>query len=82
MREVPLGAAAVHTQLVECIRQHLRTLIGRRTGIHHKRFAPVHDDVAIGGGSRNVLEGHLHEIHVGRVEHLLDASQGIHGGYA
>ena len=82
MREEPLGAAAVHAQLIECVRQHLRTLIGRRTGIHHERLAAIHNDVAIGGGGGDVLEGHLHKIHVGRVEHLLDASRGIHGGYA
>ena len=82
MREEPLGASAVHAQLIECVRQHLRALVGRRTGIHHKRLALVHDDVAIGGGGGDVLEGHLHEIHVGRVVHLLYASRGIHGGYA
>ena len=82
VRKEPLGAAAVHAQFVEGVRQHLRALIGRRAGIHHKRFALVHDDVAIGGGGGDVLEGHLHKIHVGRVEHLLDASRGIHGGYA
>ena len=82
VRKEPLGAAAVHSQLVESVRQHLRALIGRRSGIHHKRFALVHDDVAISGGGGDVLEGHLHKIHVGRVEHLLDASRGIHGSYA
>ena len=80
VRKEPLGAAAVHAQLVEGVRQHLRALIGRRAGIHHKRFALIQDDVAIGGGGGDVLEGHLHKIHVGRVEHLFDASRGIHGG--
>ena len=72
MREKPLRAQTVDSELVESPREHARAVGARRARIHDGRMNPVAHDVAVRRRRRDVLERNANQKHLGGFMHLLD----------